>query len=394
MHHDAAVPDDRADGGVGLVVQGHVPLGFRHIGAQRPTHLHRFDGATAAAAAAKVEQQFAQAQAKGALHQAAVSDVARQLERQGAGGATHAEVFVESSAFGQDEGHAGQGDHVVDHGGLAEQTLDGRQWGLGPHDAAFAFDALEHGGFFAAHIRARGFAHLQRKGPATAHDIASQEARRFAQRNRLRHGGDGVRVFGADVDKTLCGAHRQTRDDHALDQHEGVALEGHAVGERARVAFVGITDHVLLSGLGAKHRAPFDAGRKGRATATPQARVQHGLNHRFAGQRQRLLQALPAAVCGVVLQRQWACDAHARKRQALLLGQKRNLFGGAQTQRVCSPVQDIGGQERGDVFGSHGAIGDAALLGLYLQQRLQPEQATRAVALHVQDQATRGGLVL
>jgi len=199
-------------------------------------------------------------------------------------------------------------------GGLAEQTFDGGQWGLGPHDAAFAFDALEHGGFFAAHIRARGFAHLQRKGPATAHDIASQEARRFAQRDRLPHGGNGVWVFRADVDKTLCGTHRQTRDDHALDQHEGVALEGHAVGERARVAFVGVAHHVFLRRHSTQDRAPFDAGRKGRTTAATQARVQHGLNHCFAGLRQRLLQALPAAVCGVVLQRQWAGDAHARKR--------------------------------------------------------------------------------
>jgi hypothetical protein len=42
---------------------------------------------------------------------------------QGAGGATHAKVFVKPSALGHDDGHAGQGDDVVDDGGLTKQTF-------------------------------------------------------------------------------------------------------------------------------------------------------------------------------------------------------------------------------------------------------------------------------
>ena len=123
MHHDAAMPHHRTHGGVGFIVQRHVPLGLGHIGTQGATHLHRFDGAATAAATTEIKQQFAQAQSKGAFHQTTLQHIAGDLERQGAGGAAHAKVFVKTSALGHDDGHAGQGDDVVDDGGLAKQAF-------------------------------------------------------------------------------------------------------------------------------------------------------------------------------------------------------------------------------------------------------------------------------
>src|SRR5665647_466524 len=84
--------------------------------------------------------------------QPATFDVARQLERQRAARTTHAIVLVKGYTFGKDDRHAGQRNHVVDHGGLAEQAGDRGQRRLGPHDAALALQAFQHRGFLAAHV--------------------------------------------------------------------------------------------------------------------------------------------------------------------------------------------------------------------------------------------------
>src|SRR3546814_13718910 len=77
---------------------------------------------------------------------------------------------VELGALGQNNGHRGQRDDVVDDGGLAEQPLDGGQGRFGAHDAALAFQAVEQRGFLAAYVSARAFAHFQVERFAAAVD--------------------------------------------------------------------------------------------------------------------------------------------------------------------------------------------------------------------------------
>ena len=123
MHHDATVTHHRTHGGIGFVVQRHIPLRFGHISAQGTADLHRFDGTTASAAATKIKQEFTQAQTKRTLDQTTLQNIAGDLKGQGAGGATHAKVFVKSRALGHDDGHTCQGDDVVDDGRLTKQTF-------------------------------------------------------------------------------------------------------------------------------------------------------------------------------------------------------------------------------------------------------------------------------
>ena len=112
---------------------------------------------------------------------------------------------------------------------------------------------------------------------------------------RIAHGDlhrlDGVRIFGADVDVAIGGAHRDAGNGHAFDQHEGVAFHDHAVGEGARIAFVGITDDVFLLRPGVGHRAPFDAGGEASAAAAAQAGGDDLLDDRFRPGGERLRQA-------------------------------------------------------------------------------------------------------
>ena len=76
--------DTRAKLAEGLVIHGRVPLTFRHIRHQRAAHLDRFHGAAREGAATEIFEDLPQTNAKSQFDQAALADVARQLDRQGA----------------------------------------------------------------------------------------------------------------------------------------------------------------------------------------------------------------------------------------------------------------------------------------------------------------------
>ena len=174
--HQPAVADHGRNLDIGFVVQRHVPLRFRQIGAQGAAHLHGAQGAPRSAAAAEFIEQVTQAQPESLFHQPALFQVAAQLEGQRAVRTAHAVVAVVRRALGHDDRHRGQRDHVVDDGGLAEQARDGGQRRLGAHHAAFAFQAFQQGGFLAADIGARARAHFQVELAAAAMHVAAQPA--------------------------------------------------------------------------------------------------------------------------------------------------------------------------------------------------------------------------
>ncbi|MNQ63858.1 hypothetical protein D3C85_782550 [compost metagenome] len=364
---------------------------FGQIGAQRAAHLHRAQRTPRGAAAAKAVEQVAQAQAERRFHQPAVLEVAGELERQCAVRAAHAVVAVVRRALGQDDGHGGQRDHVVDDGGLAEQARDGGQRRLGADHAALALQAFQQGRFFAADVGAGALAHFQVEAAAAAVDIVAQPAHAARSRDGGFQGGDGVRVFGAHVDVAVGRAHRQARDGHAFDQDVGVAFHQQAVGEGAGVAFVGVADDVFGVARRARHRLPFDAGGKRRAAAAAQAGFHHFVDDLAGLHGKRALQALQAAVRGVVLQGQRIDHADAGEGQAFLALQIGNVFGRAQVQRVGAARQPAGVEQRGHVFGLHRAVGDAALRRGDFDQGFEPEQAARAVAHHLHGQAALVG---
>ncbi len=97
-------------------------------------------------------------------------------------------------------------------------------------------------------------------------------------------------------------AHREGRDDHALDDDVRVELQDVAVLAGARLAFVGIADEVLLPRERAGHEAPLQARREARAAAAAQAGFLDGgddlvLRHRLAAVRAQDLAAGPARWC-------------------------------------------------------------------------------------------------
>ena len=150
----------------------------------------------------------------------------------------------------------------------------------------------------------------------------------LAQRNLC------VRVFHAQVDVSLGGANGHARNGHALDEAVRIALHQHAVGEGARIAFVGIADHVLLVGRLVQDRLPLDTGGECGAAASTQPGIRHFLDHLRAGHAQCALQALVSAVRHVLVNVDRIDEAHPRKGQALLAGDVRQFIDYAEAKRV------------------------------------------------------------
>ena len=123
-HHDAAMADQAVARREGLVVERRIEQRAREIGAERPADLHRAHRPAAARAAADIVDQFAERDAERGLEQAAIFDIAGELDRHRAARTAHAEVAIERGALVQNDRHRGEREHIVDHGRAAEQALD------------------------------------------------------------------------------------------------------------------------------------------------------------------------------------------------------------------------------------------------------------------------------
>ena len=180
-HDDAAMADQAVARGESFVVERRVEQGAWEIGPERSADLNRAHRPSARGAAADVVDQFAQRDAEGGFEQAAMPDVAGELDRHGSARAAHAEVAVMRGALRQHHRHRRQRQHVVDDGRPAEQADMRRQRRFCPHDPALAFEAFEQRGLFAADIGAGAGAHLDVERIGRAADAGpSTRSRRAA----------------------------------------------------------------------------------------------------------------------------------------------------------------------------------------------------------------------
>ncbi len=199
---------------------------------------------------------------------------------------------------------------------------------------------------------------------------------------------DGVGVLAAQVDVALGRADRERRDRHPLDERERVALDEHPVGEGAAVALVGVAADELHVGGGGAHRLPLDAGGEAGAAATAQPGRRHLGDDLLGGERQRPFQPAQPAVLAVGGEVGRLDDADPGERDAVLTGQPVVLV---DDPDAALGVVERAVEERPDLGLGEVAVPDPAALGLDLDERLEPQHPSRAVAAH-RDPGGRDGV--
>src|ERR1700722_5653189 len=160
-YHDASVADQAVARGKGFIVKRCVEQRAREVGPKRAADLHGADRAAGKGAAADLVDEFAKRDAEGRLEQAAIVDVAGELNRHRAARSPHAEIGIGFRATGEDEGDCRERQHIVDNGGFAEQALVRGQRRLGADEAAAALEAFQKRGLFAANVSAGADPHLE-----------------------------------------------------------------------------------------------------------------------------------------------------------------------------------------------------------------------------------------
>ena len=163
-----------------------------------------------------------------------------------------------------------------------------------------------------------------------------------------------MRIFRADVDVALGGAHGDAGNRHAFDHHEGVALHDHAIGEGAAVTLVSITDDEFLVRCGLRHGLPFDAGRETGSATAAQSRRRNVGEDRIRRHRQCALKAFVAVMGAVILDRTRIDDATSCEGQASLALQPGNFFGEAEPQRMRA-IGGHGVEQGGHIRKTHRA---------------------------------------
>ena len=134
--------DQRVDRRIGFIVERDVELIRVEIGAQRTADLHALDRTAALRPAADLVDEFAECDAECGLIKAAMLDVAGELDRHRAARATHAIIRISLGSLGEDVGHGGEAEHIVDDRRAAEQPDQCRDRRLGADFAALAFQAV------------------------------------------------------------------------------------------------------------------------------------------------------------------------------------------------------------------------------------------------------------
>ena len=170
----------------------------------------------------------------------------------------------------------------------------------------------------------------------------SQPLCRRRNADRVLHGADRVRVFRADIDEALVGAHGDARNRHAFDQHEGITLHHHPVGKGPAVALVGVAADIFLVGLGIMHGFPLDARGEARAATAAQTGRGNFRDDLRALHGESFFQANEPAMRNIIVERKRIGNAAARESEALLVLEIGKLFRKAERQLVLAALMELG----------------------------------------------------
>ncbi len=289
VHHDHARGADHGAGRLEAVgVHAHVDLVGGEDRGRRAAGHHRLQAPPVADAAAVVVDERAQGHRHRRLHHARLHHVARHRVEPGPALGLGAEPGEPLGAPVDDVGHRRDGLHVVHDGGLPEGALDRgeRRLDLGP--ALLALEGGEQARLLAADVGARPAMDHDVEVEARALDVPAEQPRVVGFLHRAAEHLPRLHVLAPDVDEPDVRVDRPRRDDHALDQGVGIALEQVAVLERARLALVRVDHEVLRRGRALGDEAPLHAGGEGGAAEAAEVGLLDLLGDRGGLHRERL----------------------------------------------------------------------------------------------------------
>src|SRR5208282_2422861 len=191
------------------------------------------------------------------LHQAGAAHFSDQRKYLRAGTLRTAGFREPGGTQGHDGGDVVPGLHIVNVGGLAPEPLVRREWRPWPRPSRTAFERSDQGRFLSANKGARTLHEFDVELEPAAQDVVAQNAVFPRLLDRAVQPVDGQGILRADIDDAFRRAHHVSADDHAFDQRVRIAFDFIAIHVRAGIALVGVTDDVLLVGLGLGHEFPL-----------------------------------------------------------------------------------------------------------------------------------------
>ena len=164
-------------------------------------------------------------------------------------------------------GHRGDGFGIINDGGTAVEADDGREGRPDARNAAFAFERLHQGRFFAHFVSAGAGLGDDLEFCVGAKDVLAEKAAIVGVGDCLFHDFEEIAVLAAQVDEAHFGANGQAGNDGSLNHGMGVVQKDEVVFAGAGLALVAIDEDVLRLGGLFGDEGPLHARREPRAAA-------------------------------------------------------------------------------------------------------------------------------
>src|SRR6185436_20122122 len=159
-----------------------------------------------------------------------------------------------------DRGNVRERLDVVHDGRQAEQSRLRGKGRLVARLATKSFDGIEDCRFFAADIGARAAANFDVEANATTQNVVAEEVVSARGVDGVLDAGRAERIFAPNVEEAALTPRGKSGDRHRLDDGERIALEQHAILERAGFGFVRVADEVVRTGRLFGDGIPFTSG--------------------------------------------------------------------------------------------------------------------------------------
>ena len=269
--------------------------------------------------------QFAEGDAHRLFDVARLLDMAGDAEELGADIVRPADAGEPGRAPAQDVRRNRDRLDVVDRGRAAVEAHIGRERRLQPRLALLAFEALQQRRLLAADVGAGAVVHVEIERKAV-HVVLADQLRLIGLIDRGLQPLALADELAAHVDVAGVRAHREARDQAALDQQMRIVPHDLAVLAGAGLGLVGVDDEVVRPAVVLlRHERPLQPGREAGAAAAAQARRLHLVDDPVAALLDDGLGAVPGAARARALEAP-VLETVEIAEDAILVGEHRSIF--------------------------------------------------------------------